>query len=79
MTEVKFQLKQNFNREQYVYSPQDLTKLTGSFRFLIIKEIMKSTAKNYKARGQPKSEFVKKISDFTINHVLEIADEIFGE
>ena len=59
MTEVTFQLKQNFNREQYVSSPQDLTKLTGSFRFLIIKEVMKSTAKNYKARGQPKSEFVK--------------------
>lgn len=79
MTEVRFQLKQNFNREQYISSPQDLTKLTGNFRFLIIKEVMKSTAKNYKARGQPKSEFVKKISDFTINHVLEIADEVFGE
>ena len=79
MNEVTFSLRKNFNGDYSVYSPQDLTKLTGSFRFLIIKEIMKSTAKNYKARGQPKSEFVKKISDFTINHVLEIADEIFGE
>lgn len=60
MTGVTFSLRKNFNGDYSIYSPQDLTKLTGNFRFLIIKEVMKSTAKNTKQGGSLKVSLLKK-------------------
>lgn len=59
--------------------PTDLSLMSGNFKFEIIMALLKSTANNYKNRGQSKAEFVSKITDFTNRNVLKIADEIFGE
>lgn len=59
--------------------PANLSTMSGNFKFEIIMALFKSTAQNYKNRGQSKAEYIEKISNFTIKNLLKIADEIFGE
>lgn len=59
--------------------PTNLSNMSGNFKFEIIMALLKSTANNYKNRGQLKAEFVSKITDFTNRNVLKIADDVFGE
>ena len=75
MNEVKFLYDGKF----LMHTPTNLSIMSGSFKFEIIMALFKSTANNYKNRGQSKAEFVSKITDFTNRNVLKIADEIFGE
>ena len=41
--------------------------------------LFKSTAQNYKNRGQSKQEYIEKITNFTVKNVLKTADDVFGE
>ena len=75
MNEVKFIYDDKF----LISYPTNLSFMDGQFKFEIIKAIFTSTAQNYKNRGQSKTEFVNKITNFTNRNVLKIADEVFGE
>lgn len=75
MNEVKFLYDNKF----LMHMPTDLSLMSGNFKFEIIMALLKSTAQNYKNRGQSKTEFVNKITNFTNRNVLKIADEVFGE
>ena len=59
--------------------PTNLSTMSGNFKFEIIMALFKSTAQNYKNRGQSKQEYIEKITNFTVKNVLKTADEIFGE
>lgn len=59
--------------------PTNLSNMSGNFKFEIIMALFKSTAQNYKNRGQSKAEYIEKISNFTVKNVLKTADEVFGE
>lgn len=59
--------------------PTNLSTMSGNFKFEIIMALLKSTAQNYKNRGQSKQEYIEKITNFTVKNVLKTADEIFGE
>lgn len=59
--------------------PTDLSLMSGNFKFEIIMALLKSTAQNYKNRGQSKQEYIEKITNFTVKNVLKTADEVFGE
>ena len=75
MNEVKFIYDNKF----LMHMPTDLSTMSGNFKFEIIMALFKSTDQNYKNRGQSKTEFVNKITNFTNRNVLKIADEVFGE
>lgn len=75
MNEVKFIYDNKF----LMSYPTNLSTMSGSFKFEIIMALFKSTAQNYKNRGQSKQEYIEKITNFTVKNVLKIADEIFGE
>lgn len=75
MNEVKFIYDNKF----LISYPTNLSTMSGNFKFEIIMALLKSTAQNYKNRGQSKAEYVEKISNFTIKNVIKTADEIFGE
>ncbi len=68
-----------YDGKKLVSYPNDLKNMSGSFKFEIIMMLLKSTATNYKNRGQSKEEYIEKISDFTIKHVLKTADEIWSK
>ena len=59
--------------------PANLSTMSGNFKFEIIMALFRSTARNYRTRGQKKAEYIEKISNFTIKNLLKTADEIFGE
>ena len=73
--EVKFIYDNKF----LMHMPTDLSLMSGNFKFEIIMALFKSTAQNYKNRGQSKQEYIEKITNFTVKNVLKTADEIFGE
>ena len=75
MNEVKFIYDNRF----LMSYPTDLSTMSGNFKFEIIMALFKSTAQNYKNRGQSKAEYIEKITNFTVKNVLKTADEIFGE
>ncbi len=75
MNEVKFIYDNKF----LMSYPTNLSTMSGSFKFEIIMALFKSTAQNYKNRGQSKQEYIEKITNFTVKNVLKTADEIFGE
>lgn len=75
MNEVKFIYDNKF----LMSYPTNLSNLSGNFKFEIIMALFKSTAQNYKNRGQSKQEYIEKITNFTVKNVLKTADEIFGE
>lgn len=75
MNEVKFIYDNKF----IMSYPSNLSTMSGNFKFEIIMALFKSTAQNYKNRGQSKQEYIEKITNFTVKNVLKTADEIFGE
>ncbi len=75
MNEVKFIYDNKF----LMSYPTNLSNMSGNFKFEIIMALFKSTAQNYKNRGQSKQEYIEKITNFTVKNVLKTADEIFGE
>lgn len=75
MNEVKFIYDNKF----LMSYPTNLSTMSGNFKFEIIMALFKSTAQNYKNRGQSKQEYIEKITNFTVKNVLKTADEIFGE
>lgn len=75
MNEVKFIYDNKF----LMSYPSNLSTMSGNFKFEIIMALFKSTAQNYKNRGQSKQEYIEKITNFTVKNVLKTADEIFGE
>lgn len=75
MNEVKFIYDNKF----LMHMPTDLSTMSGNFKFEIIMTLFKSTAQNYKNRGQSKQEYIEKITNFTVKNVLKTADDVFGE
>lgn len=75
MNEVKFIYDNKF----LMSYPTNLSTMSGNLKFEIIMALFKSTAQNYKNRGQSKQEYIEKITNFTVKNVLKTADEIFGE
>ena len=75
MMEVQF----IYDGQKLTSYPSNLSEMTGEFKFEIIMALFRSTARNYRTRGQKKAEYIEKISNFTIKNLLKIADEIFGE
>lgn len=75
MNEVKFIYDNKF----LMSYPTNLSNMSGNFKFEIIMALFKSTAQNYKNRGQSKQEYIEKITNFTVKNVLKTADDVFGE
>ena len=75
MNEVKFIYDNKF----LMSYPTNLSTMSGNFKFEIIMALFKSTAQNYKNRGQSKQEYIEKITNFTVKNVLKTADDVFGE
>lgn len=75
MMEVQF----IYDGQKLTSYPSNLSEMTGEFKFEIIMALFRSTARNYRTRGQKKAEYIEKISNFTIKNILKTADEIFGE
>ena len=75
MNEVKFIYDNKF----LMSYPINLSNMSGNFKFEIIMALFKSTAQNYKNRGQSKQEYIEKITNFTVKNVLKTADDVFGE